>query len=224
MMTRKAITTLTSRDKFVLAILALILSWNFSSSLVGWGWITATIITFGVLAIILAYAYLKRDGLLAKFALFGVVAGLVELLADRYLVEVTGTLVYERGGPFLLRSPLYMPFAWANVLVTLAYIGWRLRQVLGLPWAMLLAGIIGAINIPLYEQWARSARWWYYQNTPMLGATPWYIIGGEFLIIALLPFLLQKLKDLHPGWVVLLGIIEGLWIWVSYVVAFALVG
>lgn len=223
-MNQETITILTSRDKFVLAWLALGLVWNFFSSLVGWGWITATIITFGILIIAAIYIYHKRDGLLAKFILFGVIAGLVELLADRYLVEVTGTLVYEKGGPFLLRSPLYMPFAWAGVLVTLGYVGWRLRQVLGLPWATFLAGIIGAINIPLYEQWARSAHWWYYQNTPMLGATPWYIIVGEFFIVALLPFLLQKLEILHPVQIIPLGIIEGLWIWICYALTFQLLG
>ena len=58
----------------------------------------------------------------------------------------------------------------------------------------------------------------------MLGATPWYIIVGEFLIVALLPFLLQKLEILHPVQIIPLGIIEGLWIWICYALTFQLLG
>lgn len=47
--------------------------------------------------------------------------------------------------------------------------------------------MIGAINIPLYEQWAKGVNWWFYRNTAMLGGTPWYIIDGEFLIALSLP-------------------------------------
>ncbi len=51
-----------------------------------------------------------------------IVAGWVELLADWWLVSKTGTLVYYPGGPFILRSPLYMPFAWGIVLIQTAYV------------------------------------------------------------------------------------------------------
>ncbi len=214
----------TLRDKFVLGTLALALIWNSTSSLLGWGWITATVISFLIPLLMLGYAYFKGDSLLPKLLLFGIVGGLVELLADRYLVLTTKTLVYVPGGPFWLSSPLYMPFAWCVVLTQLAYIGWRFRQRFGLVWAMLLSALLGAVNIPLYEQWALGAQWWYYRNTPMLGATPWYIIAGEFLIVGALPWLLGKVQKSSFGWAAALGVVEGFWIWVCYALAFQAFG
>ncbi|RMF30628.1 MAG: hypothetical protein D6759_11540 [Chloroflexi bacterium] len=213
-----------SRERYVLFTLALVLAYNFSASLVGWGWITATIISFGVVALNIAYTYRYRDGLIGRLVLFGLTAGFTELLADWYLVVFTGTLVYNPGGPFLVRSPLYMPLAWSVVLVQLGFIGHWLTRRIGLPGAMLANGLIGAINIPLYEEWARSAQWWTYQGTPMLSATPYYIILGEFLITLMLPLLLREIEHRSPFQVVLLGIGQGLWIWFSYALAFGLVG
>ena len=43
------------RLKFVLFTLALTVAWNFSSSFLGWGWITATFITFIILLLNLVY-------------------------------------------------------------------------------------------------------------------------------------------------------------------------
>lgn len=80
-----------------------------------------------------------------------------------------------------------MPFAWTVVTIQLGYFGWWMGKRWGLPTASLLIALFGAVNIPLYEQWAKNAGWWYYRNTPMVGNTPWYIIGGEFLI-ALIEF------------------------------------
>lgn len=211
------------RTKFVLFTLLLVVLWNFSSSFVGWGWITATLITFIVILLDVIYIYRYRDTLIARLLLFGIFAGWIELIADRWLVEETGTLVYIRGGPFVLSSPLYMPFAWAAVLVQLGYIGLWLSQRLRLLVASVFTGLIGAINIPLYEEWAKGANWWFYQKTSMFGNTPWYIIGGEFLIASALPVMLHMAKKAKLSWVVMMGILQGLWIWASYALALALI-
>lgn len=212
------------RMKFVLFTLALTVAWLFSSSFLGWGWITAALITFIILLLNLGYIYLYRDVWLGHILLFSLAAGWTELLADRWLVDVTGTLTYVTGGPFVLRSPLYMPFAWTNVLVQLAYLAWWLSNRFNLPLASLLIGLFGAINIPLYEQWAKGANWWFYSNTPMIGNTPWYIIGGEFLIVFTLPVLMRFAQKTSPAWSLALGIAQGLWIWTAYALAYALIG
>ncbi|MFQ5976222.1 MAG: hypothetical protein ACE5J5_07910 [Candidatus Hydrothermarchaeales archaeon] len=156
--------------------------------------------------------------------LFAVVAGWVELLADRWLIVVTETLVYQPGGPFVVNSPLYMPFAWGVVLVQTAYVGWRILKSLGLVPAILLTSLLGTATIPVYEWWAKGAVWWYYRYARMWGVVPFYIILGEFLITGGLVLLLYLLEE-RPWWVALLfGVVQGLWIWVCYVVAFVLIG
>ena len=49
-------------------------------------------------------------------------------------------------------------------------------------WGLLLTGLIGAVNIPFYEEMALRDNWWRYANCRMLLHTPYYIIVGEFLI------------------------------------------
>ena len=208
------------RTRFVLLTLLLVLSWNFASSLVGWGWLTAAIITFGVAGLYVNFAWRHRDGFMARILLFSLAAGWTELLADRWLVAVTGTLVYLPGGPFVWRSPLYMPFAWMVVTTQLGYLGWWLSKRFGILSASVLIGVIGAINIPLYEQWARNANWWYYRNTSMIGNTPWYIICGEFLIALTLPVAMSLVEKGRWRMSLVAGLVQGLWIWGAYALAF----
>ena len=63
------------RLKFVLFTLALTVAWNFSSSFLGWGWITATFITFIILLLNLVYIYRYRDITLGRILLFSLAAG-----------------------------------------------------------------------------------------------------------------------------------------------------
>lgn len=213
-----------NRSRFVLFTLIFVVGWNYTSSLVGWGWPTAAIITFGMSLAYFCYILRRRDFLLGRILLFGLAAGWTELLADRWLVETTGTLYYLPGGPFVLSSPLYMPLAWMVVLTQLGYIGWWMAKRWGVSTASLLIAIFGAVNIPLYEQWAKNADWWYYRNTPMLGNTPWYIIGGEFLIALSLPAVISLVEKKHWSVSSCAGIGQGLWIWVSYELAYWLFG
>jgi hypothetical protein len=213
-----------NRTRFVLLTLLFVLGWNFLSSLVGWGWPTATIISFGMPLIFIWYVWRRNEFLLGRILLFGLATGWTELLADRWLVETTGTLFYLPGGPFVWCSPLYMPFAWTVVVTQLGYIGWWMGKRWGIPAASLLIALIGAVNIPLYEQWAKNANWWYYRNTPMLGNTPWYIIGGEFLVALSLPSVISLMEKKHWSVSISAGIGQGLWVWISYSLAFRLLG
>lgn len=211
-------------SRFVLLTLVFVLGWNFTSSLVGWGWPTAAIISFGMTLVYISYIWRHHEILLGRIMLFGLATGWTELLADRWLVESTGTLYYLPGGPFVLCSPIYMPFAWMVVVTQLGYIGWWMGKRWGIPVASLLIALFGAVNIPLYEQWASNANWWYYRNSLMLGNTPWYIIGGEFLIALSLPAVISLVEKKHWSISICAGIGQGLWIWVSYGFAYWLIG
>jgi hypothetical protein len=216
--------THTTRSRFVVLTLIFVLAWNFTSSLVGWGWSTATVISIVMPLIYLWYVRCCHDLLLGRILLFGLATGWTELLADHWLVDTTATLFYLPGGPFVWNSPLYMPFAWMIVVTQLGYFGWWMAKRWGVAIASLLIALFGAVNIPLYEQWAKNAGWWYYRNTPLLGNTPWYIIGGEFLITLSLPAAIMFLEKRHWSLSICAGICQGLWIWVSYVIAFRLLG
>ncbi|GAB3257315.1 hypothetical protein GCM10027347_19690 [Larkinella harenae] len=61
----------------------------------------------------LLFAWLDADSFLRKLLVLGLIAGIGELLADWWLVDTTGTLVYPNKESMLIRSPFYMPFAWA---------------------------------------------------------------------------------------------------------------
>jgi len=77
--------------------------------------------------LLIGFALVRRDALLARFLLFGLVVGVTELAADTWLVDYTHTLDYSiGGGPMIWRSPLWMPLAWEVVAVQFGYIGLRL--------------------------------------------------------------------------------------------------
>lgn len=56
--------------------------------------------------LLIGFALLRRDKLIARFLLFGVAVGLAELPADVWLVDATQTLDYPIGGGAIIwRSP-----------------------------------------------------------------------------------------------------------------------
>jgi hypothetical protein len=170
--------------------------------------------------LLVGFAVLRRDALLGRFLLFGLVVGLTELAADAWLVDYTRTLDYSvGGGPMIWRSPLWMPFAWEVVAVQFGYIGLRLWERFGAT-GLLLVAVLGAINIPFYEQMARKIHWWQYTGCRMLSFTPWYIIVGEFGIAFALALLARTLR--HNSWLtaIAVGVAGGICIFICYVVAF----
>jgi len=172
-------------------------------------------------AILLGFILLRRDLLLARFLVFGLAVGFVELAADAWLVDYTRTLDYSiGGGPMLWRSPLWMPFAWEIVAVQFGYIGLRLWESFGAA-GLAAVGVLGAINIPYYEEMARRIHWWTYSACRMISNTPYYIIVGEFGIAIALTLLARPLR--REGWMrpLWLGAIGGIAILVCYALAFA---
>jgi hypothetical protein len=75
-------------------------------------------------SLLIGFAMLKRDPLLARLLLFGIVVGFTELAADAWLVDYTRTLDYSIGcGPMIWRSPVWIPLAWEVVAVQFGYLG-----------------------------------------------------------------------------------------------------
>ncbi len=168
-----------------------------------------------------AFAWRYRDGFIARLLAFGLVVGLVELAADAWLVDYTRTLDYAvGGGPQLGRSPIWMPLAWQIVAVQFGYVGVRLYEWLG--WRELaLNGLLGAVNIPYYEEMAKRIHWWQYTAGRMISNTPYYIILGEFGIAVALGALAFRVKRGGLNQALVAGVLGGLAIFVAYVAAYA---
>ena len=158
--------------------------------------------------------------MLARFLLFGVVVGLTELAADAWLVDYSRTLDYSVGGGSMIwRSPLWMPLAWEVVAVQFGYIGLRLWERFGRT-GLLMIGLLGAMNIPFYEEMARRIQWWQYSGCRMISYTPWYIIVGEFGIALVFALLARTLR--RDSWrvAIVAGAAAGVSIFVCYAAAF----
>lgn len=171
-------------------------------------------------AVLILHAMELRDRFMWRLMLFGLVLGFAELPADAWLVTSTGTLDYSiGGGPMIWHSPIWMPLAWEVIAVQFGYLGTRLIEWKR-GWGLLLAGLLGAINIPFYEEMARSVKWWKYSNCKMLSHTPYYIILGEFGIVLCLALLARLVRTRNYRWAILAGLVGGLCIYGWYVGAF----
>jgi hypothetical protein len=170
--------------------------------------------------LLVIFAVGLRDAFMWRLILFGLVVGFAELPADAWLVGSTHTLDYSvGGGPMIWRSPAWMPFAWEIVAVQFGYIGLRLSEKLG-GRGLLLAGLLGAINIPFYEEMARRINWWRYDHCRMISGTPFYIILGEFGIVLALAVLARTLRRGSSLVVFFAGAVGGILIFACYAAAY----
>ncbi len=87
-------------------------------------WRSAFVLAFGIYGLLAWFAYKQNDRFLKRLLVFGLVAGVTELVADCWLVSNTGTLIYTMDEPMIACSPFYMPFAWAVLLIQIGYLGW----------------------------------------------------------------------------------------------------
>jgi len=83
-----------------------------------------------------------------------------------------------------------------------------------------MIALLGAINIPFYEEMARRIQWWQYSGCRMISFTPWYIILGEFGIALGFALFARMLRRGSWRGAVLAGIGGGLSIFASYALAF----
>jgi hypothetical protein len=150
----------------------------------------------------------RGGAVLARIFQLGVVAGLFELVVDWWLVNgvSNGRLDYL-GKPdvVLLASPIWMPLAWACVVVELGYPAVRLfgllRSRLGARGAALLASasiaISAGVTVGIYEVLAARAGWWRYSPAhAMIGPScALFIPVGEMLMfLAILPVAARTLS------------------------------
>ena len=182
-------------------------------------WRTGAALNFVDNFLLIGFALVRRDVLLWRFLIFGTIVGFTELTADAWLVDYTRTLDYSAGGgPMIWRSPVWMPLAWEVVAVQFGYIGLRLWERFGKT-GLVMIGLLGAINIPFYEEMARRIHWWEYSGCRMISYTPWYIILGEFGIAVVFAWLARMVRR-SACRAVVAGVFGGVWIFVCYAVAF----
>lgn len=182
-------------------------------------WRTGTGLNIADNLLLAGYALLHRDRLMGRLILFGLIVGFVELPADAWLVDVSRSLDYSPGGGWRIwRSPAWMPFAWQVVAVQFGYLGLRLFEWIGWP-GLIVNGLLGAVNIPYYEETARKIHWWEYHDAVMFRGshTPWAIILGEFFIAISLGWFARWLRRPNLGTTVAAGVLAGTSIFVFYV-------
>lgn len=172
--------------------------------------------------LLIRFALRNRDALMWRFLFFGIVVGVAELPADAWLVDYTHTLDYSLGGgPMIWRSPIWMPLAWEIVAVQFGYIGLRLRERFGGA-GLAAVALLGALNIPFYEEMARRIHWWQYRNCHMISFTPYYIILGELGIALALAMLARQLRRDSIATALVSGLGGGVAIFICYAVAFGI--
>jgi len=175
----------------------------------GAGWPAAAGLTAVEVGLAVAVAVWRRDALLGRLALFGLVAGFAELPADVLSVRIFQTLVYPPE-PLIWASPAYMPFSWMAVMVQMGLVTWLLLPRLGRWRTSALMALIGATYVVTYECLAHGANFWVYQDCPMLfGLAPYYVMAAEALILAALPWLVQGIEALSPSRAARRGLLAG---------------
>jgi len=138
----------------------------------------------------------------------GIVAGLLEILIDWGLIHwlPTGKLIYLTGNDVvLLGSPVWMPLAWACVIVELSYPALRgfaiMRRRMSPATAAVVISIAVAVmagfTIGFYEYFAYRADWWKYEPARVMigGFCAVYIPLGElFMFLPVIPIMARALS------------------------------
>lgn len=207
----------------ILISAGVLLTWTIVSSILDAGPITASMITYGLYVFYWIYAFYTKNPLIERLIIFGTIAGILELVTDHYLVDTINSLVYPGNEMMIWSSPAYMPFAWSNVILQLSFIGVLFTHRYGLLKASIMLGIAGGMYIPLYEHFAKNAGWWWYHtNTRMVFNAPLYVIVCEALISLSLPLMIYYSEHNKLLKTTLLGVVEGIWILLSAVIAFTI--
>jgi hypothetical protein len=139
----------------------------------------------------------------------GLVAGLFEILVDWALIHWvrSGRLVYLTGNDVvILGSPIWMPLAWACVIVELGYPALRAYAVLrrrmsraaSAVTVSIAIGLLAGVTVGFYEYFAYRANWWKYEPARvMIGDfCALYIPAGEVLMfLTVLPIAAHALSQ-----------------------------
>ncbi|AEN05271.1 hypothetical protein [Halolamina sp.] len=162
------------------------------------------------------------DRTVRRIFVIGTVAGVVELGVDAFLVDVTGTLVYPTPESplltILIRSPAYMPLAWAILITQVGYLAHRIEETWGRVAAATVPAAVAVVLLSVYESGAGPAGIWEYVAAPLgfLGNAPFFILTAEAAMFVALPSFLRWRSSLAAG----VGF--GLWISACYVASYYL--
>ncbi|MCB0368319.1 MAG: hypothetical protein KDD45_02495, partial [Bdellovibrionales bacterium] len=128
---------------------------------------------------------------------------------------------YSPEGPFIWVSPLYMPLSWGGMLISFGVLGdFLVKKTQSKIKGSLLAALAMGVYVPFYEYLAQHANWWFYLNAKGVGGVPYFIFIGEFLIGIPLALIIAKVKVVSFKEVTVWGVIVGLWIYISYWIAY----
>ncbi|MEM1205626.1 MAG: hypothetical protein AAGN66_20515 [Acidobacteriota bacterium] len=178
------------------------------------GWQAACTAAVLLNVLVLAYLVRFRDGVIGRFYVLALIAGVCELLSDYWAVSLRGILVYPADEPHLWKSPAYMPLAWSATLVEFVFIASWLGEKIGRIKAALLLASVGAVFLPLNEYLAKFSGFWYYQDCWMLwGIVPVFLILAESVIVAVLPWFAHWAKSADWWTLAILGVLQGAWMY-----------
>jgi len=168
----------------------------------------------------------------------GIVAGAFELLVDWWLVNgiTNGRLDYLGARDVvLLASPIWMPLAWACVIVELGYPALRLFAILHTRMSDSSAAVVASIVIAIgagvtigfYEYFAYRAGWWKYAPAhAMIGSfcALFIPVGEAFMFLAILPIAARVFarEDRPVSTAIVGGIAFSVAIFAGYAIAYAL--
>ena len=216
---------ITRYDIAIAIIILLDFVLTYIDSVTKWWYVGAIDLLLSALLLLLLIAVRTIRPLLGRLMLAGLVAGICELFTDASGQQFVHSLIYPPGEWTIWASPIYMPLTWLVTLTYLGYIGWRLRALLGWRFAVLLCGLVGAIDIPLFEEISYYGGWWRYVPTHvMLGHTPTYVSLFEGLVVAALPLLFDCIERRSWLEVTVVGVVIGIWMAIAALTAWLLLG
>lgn len=217
--------TITRRDwQFILVANVVALAIAAAAAVFELGWRAATVSVVVELAMLTVFCVRHSEPLFLRLLLFGLAVGFTELINDTWLIDKS-VLIYDPGGPYVLETPLYMPFSWALIFVTNGTVAaWLYTKLTPLKAAVAMA-VLSGLYIPGFEAIAARAQWWHYEHVRMLfGLAPVFVVLGEALLALPLPWMCVAMARRSP-WVALgLGVVEGLIVWATTALALAVVG
>jgi hypothetical protein len=146
------------------------------------------------LSIALGLSQQAWGAVFGKLLTMGLVSGVFSIFADYMAIRwfTSGRLEYARGTASLLESPLYMPLAWACMVVEFGYPIVRIYGFVSKRWAgetgmsltMLAGGTLAAVLIGSYEFLAIHAGLWRYTAGHGVVGTGYalYVVVAKFFI------------------------------------------
>ncbi|MEI6583442.1 MAG: FAD-dependent oxidoreductase [Chitinophagia bacterium] len=216
---------LQDESAFIVNSIFLTLGFAMLDAWLDWGTTSAFMLTFIMYGSICLHSFSKADSFMQRIIVLGTAAGFTELLANNWLIKGLHALNFPDHQPSFFSTPAYMPFAWALILVQIGYVGYIYSFKKSTTKAFILNFSLGILLIAVFNIVAKNAHWWEYAKSEhMLLQTPTFILLGNGLICAVLPFIFRQQLNSSTRISFLIGIGLGLWIFAAYLLSHILLG